>query len=197
MGISDNFNYVKNELGADGRILENIFRLDRFYKKYKYIIWVVTGTLITAATLLFSYLYYKEKKVAEYSSIYFQLLDDKNNSSLLDKLRTGNSKLYHLFVLSNAINTGNLNELKELSASSDSYVSNVALYYLGSFERDVSSLEKVDGKFMSDFANIQRAYILLQSGKYDDAKAILANVSGDSSLFDLSKLLLNYMVTTK
>ncbi len=202
MSIKNDLNYIKNELSSDEKLLENAFKLEILYKRYKYIIWTLVAVAIIAIAAYSINLYYVEYNANKYSAIYNSLLENPNDSELQDSLKNGNDKLYKMFVLQQALKNGNLADLQTLSAESSKdgksdLVQYLALYYLGSFERNLVDLEKIDKYTLGDLAKLQQAYVLINDGKLDDAKNIISKIPQDSALFELSKFLSHYMISKR
>lgn len=195
MSIKNNFDYIKNEISSDGQLLENTLKLERFYKKYKYIIWAILVVVVFGGISYQLYSYYNEKNIQKYSEIYSKLSNDASNTSLQDELKRGNPKLYDLFMLQQALKDGNINQLMEIKDSKSNVISSIASYHIGSFERDISVLKNVDKYTIGDLSKLQQAYILINENKINDAKIILGEISKDSNLNDFASLLSHYIIT--
>lgn len=195
MSIKNNFDYIKNEISSDGQLLENTLKLERFYKKYKYIIWAILVVVVFGGISYQLYSYYNEKNIQKYSEIYSKLSNDASNTSLQDELKRGNPKLYDLFILQQALKDGNINQLMEIKDSKSNVISSIASYHIGSFERDISVLKNVDKYTIGDLSKLQQAYILINENKINDAKIILGEISKDSNLNDFASLLSHYIIT--
>ena len=195
MSIKNNFNYIKNEMSSDGQLLENTLKLEMFYKKYKYIIWILLIVLIIGAISYQIHSYYNGKNIQKYSSLYTQLLKDTNNASLQAELKSGNAELYDLFILQQALKNGNIGQFMEVKDSKDNIISSIALYHIGSFERDLEMLKNVDKYTLGDLSKLQQAYILINENKINDAKIILGGIAKDSNLAEFANLLSHYTIT--
>ncbi|RDU64805.1 hypothetical protein [Helicobacter sp. MIT 14-3879] len=195
MSIKNNLNYIKNEFSNDEKIIENAFKLEILYKRYKYIIWTF-GVIIIAILLFVSIRsYYIENNAVKSSSILNSLLENPNDTELKEELKNSNKNLYNIFVLKQALNKGNIKDLEYISNNSnDDFIKYIANYHLGSFERDSNMLSK-DTKFMiGDFAKIQNAYILIDNNKVSQAQDILRQIAENSQLKELSNILLHYTI---
>lgn len=195
MNLRNNLDYIKNEFSNDGQMLENTLKLERFYKKNRYIIWFFSILIIFGGISYVIYINYLENNAQKYSNIYTKLINDVNNKNLQEELKKGNKKLYDLFTLQQALKNGNINGFEELKNSKDAVISSLALYYLGSFNRDISILKQVDKYTLGDLSKLQQAFILINENKINDAKLLLGEIPEESNLGGFAKLLLHYMIT--
>lgn len=197
MSIKNDLNYIKNEFSNDEKILENAFKLEILYKRYKYIVWTI-GILILVGILSYGiHSYYSEYNAKKYSAVYNSLIANPNDETLKEQLQKGNPNLYSMFVLQQALKNSNLAELKSLSDDKNSLISSIALYHLGSFDRDISQLQKVDKYAIGDLSKLQQAYELINENKISEAKIILDKIPQNSQLIEISRLLSHYMITKR
>lgn len=195
MSIKNNLDYIKNEFGNDEKIIENAFKLEILYKRYKYIIWTI-GALIVVAILFYGiHIFYKEANAQKYSSIYSSLLENPANEELKNKLQKGNLELYNMFILQQALLNGNIADLEYVSKQKDNLISTIALYHLGSFDRSVEILGKVNKDPLGDLSKFQQAYGLINENKISEAKIILDSIPQNSSLNQMAKLLSHYTIS--
>ncbi len=195
LSIKNNLDYIKSEFSNDSQLLENTLKLERFYKKYKYIIWTFFVVVILGGISYLIYIKHTEQNAQKYSVVYTQLKDDANNSNLRDELKNGNKKLYDLFLLQQAFKNGNISDFEELKNSNNILISSLASYYIGSFERDISVLKGVDKYTLGDLSKLQQAFLLINENKINDAKLVLGEIPQESNLGEFAKLLTHYMIT--
>lgn len=194
MSVKNNFNFIKNEFSNDEKIIENAFKLELLYKKYKYIIWSVVVIIIAISLFVGIKTYYINYNATKNSEILNSLLANPNDETLRNKLKNGSEKLYNLFRLKQALANGNIEELQDISKNaSDEFVKYVATYTLASFDRDPALLS--NGKFgIGDFANIQEAYLLINDNKVAQARELLSKIPDSSPLKGISNTILHYSV---
>ena len=195
LSIKNNLDYIKSEFSNDSQLLENTLKLERFYKKYKYIIWTFFVVVILGGISYLIYIKHTEQNAQKYSVVYTQLKDDANNSNLRDELKNGNKKLYDLFLLQQAFKNGNISDFEELKNSNNILISSLASYYIGSFERDISVLKGVDKYTLGGLSKLQQAFLLINENKINDAKLVLGEIPQESNLGEFAKLLTHYMIT--
>lgn len=195
MSIKNNLDYIKSEFSNDEKLIENAFKLEILYKRYKKIIFLIGGIIVACVVFFSIKFYYTEHNAVKYSEILVQLSENPNDEALRNDLKNGNEKLYRLFILQQALNTSNIAQLEELSSGNNSdFVDYIASYHLGSFERNATMLKKIDKYNLSDLAKLQEAYLLINENKITDAKNILNKIPQDSSLSESAKMLLHYTI---
>ncbi len=197
MSLKNNLEAMKDEFKTDEKIFESAFRLERLFKKYKYLFIIVLVVLIGAIVVFEVDGYFKQKRAIKASEIYEQLLKEPNNQSLLDALKENAPQLQELFLLSRAIKKGDEDTLKQLMQSQDSFVADFATYQLASLNQDLSLLYNVDSKGFGDLAKLQQAYLLLKQKKDKQAHEILEVLDQQSPLKEMAKIFLHYQSGAK
>lgn len=190
MSVKNNLDYIKNEFSNDEKMLENAFRLEILYKRYKRVIWGLAAVLVAlfAGGAILSF--YKEKNAQKFSAIYDAALENSNDENL--KKLAENENLYDLYSLRQALNNGNVSELERLSKSKNELVAMIANYHFGSFEREAASLAAANLSDLGDLANLQIAYEALKNDKPDAAKEALSKIAKDSQFAQFATLLSHY-----
>lgn len=191
MNIKNDLNYIKNELGSDNKILENAFKLEQIYRRHRRVIWALGAGILIAVIAYAASSIYTHYNTQKYSAIYDELSQNPSDTALRENLKSGNPKLYNLFLLQQALNEGNVNTLKDLGESKDTIVAFLAHYHLASFERDSAALERVWDGALGDLARLQSAQDLISAGKISEAKIILDKIPMDSSLHNIASMLLH------
>ena len=188
MSLKDSIDEVKQELSNDEKLLEQAFHLEKFYKKHK------TKILATVALVVIGIAgynlnnYLKNQKLEAANSALLTLQKDPNNQEALSTLKSKNPKLYTLYKYSQAVNKQNLKELESLS-SSDELISDVINYHKG-----VLAKKAVDSKYYTNLSLVEKAYLLIKSGKKSEAKNILAQVPKNSAVAPVARLLEHYTI---
>lgn len=197
MGVQKNLDFIKNELSSDEKIIENAFRLELLYKRYKYIIWGVVGVVVIFAIFMGAKSLIVESNAQKSSEILSNLLESPDDENLRASLQKNNENLYNLFLLKESLDKGNTADLQGLAESKNDFVKYVANYHLGSFERDLGLLNKSDKYALGDLAKLESAYILIGQGKIADAKNVLSTIPQDSQLIEIAKVLAHLTITKK
>ncbi|OBV29495.1 hypothetical protein BKN38_05905 [Helicobacter sp. CLO-3] len=181
---SENLNAIRQEFQQDEKILENAFRLERLFRKYKYWIIAVVALIVIWGAYAIIYDTLREKKAQEISALYDELVQNPNNEVLRKSLQEKAPELYDLYALKLALESSEPSDaLRALKDSQNPIVKQIAEYELASIER--KGLEAIKGAF-GDFAKVQEAYLLLSSGQIPQARAILTGIGEDSAMFGVA-----------
>ncbi len=197
MSVKNNLDFIKSEFSSDEKIIENAFKLELLYKRYKHIIWGVCGVVAILAIFMGAKSLIVESNAKKSSEILSNLLENPDDDNLRVSLQKSNENLYNLFLLKESLDKGNTADLQGLSEAKNEFVQYLANYHLGSFERDSALLEKSDKYALGDLAKIESAYMMIQNDKITDAKNILNTISADSQLAEIARILAHTTITKK
>ncbi len=197
MSVKNNLDFIKSEFSSDEKIIENAFKLEILYKRYKHIIWGALGVVAILAVFMGAKSLIVESNAKKSSEILSNLLESPDDDNLRASLQKSNENLYNLFLLKESLDKGNTADLQGLGSAKNEFVQYLANYHLGSFERDSALLEKSDKYALGDLAKIESAYMMIQNGKIADAKNILNTISSDSQLAEIARILAHTTITKK
>ncbi|NLN13224.1 MAG: hypothetical protein GX169_03270 [Arcobacter skirrowii] len=112
MNIEDDVNCLKNELNNEEKLLENFVKLERFFKKYKKIIYVLILLAIITPIAIFT------KNKIDHSNLYKANIAlnnylEQGDESSLEYLKNKNQSLYEVALFLTA-----KKELSEINISS-------------------------------------------------------------------------------
>ena len=191
MSIKDDVNYIKNELSSEEKFLESFVKTERFFKKYKKLIFVLIITVIVGSIAFLVKTKLDEKNLYEANIALSNFLENGNQNSL-NQLKEKNRDLYEIALYLDAKNEFknadiNLKYLKELLDFQ------VAL--LNSNQSELDLVSKKADFLLKDYAIFNQALILVNNQKYAEAREILGKISQDSRAFELATLLKHYLVT--
>lgn len=197
MNLKQNLDVVKNEFKSDEKIFESAFRIERFVKKYKYLLLGVL--LVCVGIFIFFQIDSKiqENRAFRATEVFDKLLVEPNNQALIDVLKQETPQLYEMFSLSQAMKTSDEKSLKDLSKSKNDLVKNFASYQLASLQKDEDALGRINTDGFGDLAKMQQAFLKLQTNDYKEAAEILQSIGQDSVLKEMVKLLLHYQYGAK
>ena len=172
MSIKDNVDYVKNEFTSEEKFIENFVKSERFFKKYKNFIIAFFVILVVG-----SIGYVIKNTIAESNKLdsnialnkYLETKDENALKTLKDK----NENLYNIALLLNAkkenkILEVNLPILKELSK-----------YQVAVENKDLNELNNLSVQndlLLKEFAIFNKALILTNNGKFDEARSLLKQI---------------------
>lgn len=191
MSIKDDVNYLKNELNNEEKLLENFVKLERFFKKYKKIIYVLILLAIITPIAIFT------KNKIDQSNLYKANIAlnnylEQGDESSLQYLKNKNQSLYEVALFLTA-----KKELSEINISSK-YLKELLEYQIAAKEMNfdkLDALRKNDDFLIKDYAILHEAIILVNQEEYEKAKAILEEINQDSKVYELAILLKHNLVT--
>lgn len=191
MSIKENVDYIKSELSSEEKLLEGFVKSERFFKKYKNLLIALVVAIVLGS------IFYVVKKSFDESNKYESnlLLNsylEKGDEKALEDLKNKNKSLYEVALY-----------LKAKKDEKSVEISLPILKELLEFElaKKDSNLEALDklsmkGDFLlKDYALFNKALILTNEKKYQEAKDTLAKISNDSRTIELVNLLNHYLLT--
>lgn len=191
MSIKDDVNYLKNELNNEEKLLENFVKLERFFKKYKKIIYVLILLAIITPIAIFTKNKIDESNLYKANIALNNYLEQGDESSL-EYLKNKNQSLYEVALFLTA-----KKELSEINLSSK-YLKELLEYQIAAKEMNfdkLDALRKNDDFLIKDYAILHEAIILVNQEEYEKAKAILEEINQDSKVYELAILLKHNLVT--
>ncbi len=191
MSIKENVDYIKSELSSEEKLLEGFVKSERFFKKYKNLFLALIFAVVVGA------IFYIVKKNLDESNKYESnlLLNtflEKGDEKALQSLKDKNKSLYEVALYLKSKDTGNkadisLPILKELLE-----------FELAKSNNNIESLSSLSMKgdfLLKDYALFNKALILANDGKYQEAKDTISKISSDSRTIELVNLLNHYLLT--
>lgn len=191
MSIKDNVDYIKNELSNEEKFLENFVRTERFFKKYKKLIFTIIIAVVLGSIIYFTKSSLDESNKYE-SNILLNSYLESGDEKVLASLKDKNKKLYEvaLFLQAKKDNKPvevSLPFLKELAQFEAAKIS-------GNSE-ELNNLTMKNDFLLKEFALFNKALIFANEGKYQEAKDSLNQIPKDSKTFELASLLNHYLLT--
>ena len=190
MSLKENVDYIKEEISNEEKFFESFFKVEKFYKKYKFIIIalvvLVLGYFITTNILS----YVKEQNAIAANKAYNTLLQDPKNKEAMDILKEKNKTLFNIAMYK--INKDNTADVDVI------YLDNIAKFNKAVANNDIEQLNKLilDPTFvLKDYALFNKALILSNNKEYKKAKETLKNIDKNSQVNTLADLLRHYLLT--
>ena len=192
MSIKENVDYVKDELNSQEKFLESFVKGERFYKKYRTLIFASIAIIVIGAIGLVIKKNVDESNKLEANLAFNKVLQNSNDKEALELLKNKNEKLYEVALFLQGKNENkavdiNIPVLKEL-----------AEYQVALSNKNVDELSNLSmqGDFLlKEFALFNKALLLSNEGKYEDAKTVLKLIPQTSKAFELANLLNHYLLT--
>ena len=192
MSIKENVDYIKEELSSQEKFLENFVKGERFYKKYKTLIFAFIAIVILGGIGLVIKNNIDESNKLKANIAFNKVLENSTDTQALEELKNTNEKLYEvaLFLQAKKENKAvevNIPLLKELSK-----------YQVALANKNVDELTNLSMQndfLLKEFAIFNKALLLTNEGKFNEAKTTLALIPQTSRAFELAKLLNHYLLT--
>ncbi|MFW3341054.1 tetratricopeptide repeat protein [Aliarcobacter butzleri] len=191
MSLKEDVGYIKNELSSEEKFIENFVKGERFFKKYKTLIIAVVVILIIGL------IGFTVKKTIDNSNkhdanIALSQFLENGDEKALETLKNKNEKLYEVALFlqakkDNKIASIELPLLKELVKFQTATASNNI--------EELNSLSMQNDFLLKEFALFNKALILVNEGKYEEAKKELSQISQTSKAYELATLLNHYLLT--
>ncbi|MFW0743702.1 tetratricopeptide repeat protein [Aliarcobacter butzleri] len=191
MSLKEDVGYIKNELSSEEKFIENFVKGERFFKKYKTLIIAVVVILIIGL------IGFTVKKSIDNSNkhdanIALSQFLENGDEKALETLKNKNEKLYEVALFlqakkDNKIASIELPLLKELVKFQTAIASNNI--------EELNSLSMQNDFLLKEFALFNKALILVNEGKYEEAKKELSQISQTSKAYELATLLNHYLLT--
>ena len=184
VSIKDDVNYVKTELSSDEKVLESAFKLETFYKKYKFLIWGVVGAVLLYFVVITGMEAVRQSKLEAANQAFLTLQSKPDDAKALEILKENNPALYEVYTFSVAAHKEDVKTLSTLTDSKNDIIADMSRYTVGAIEK-----KPVDSKLYTELAYLEEAYVLIQAGEIKKAKAKLEQIDGRSQLSTFAKLL--------
>jgi len=195
MSIKEQVEFVKDEFTQDEKILESLIKVERFYKKNRLAILAVSISIVIGGVGYGVMEYVKEQQLLKANSALLKLQKNPTDTNALKILKENNMPLAELFLLKEASLSGDIKKLEELAKSKDETISDLAMYHIAVFKESLSQIKDYRLKssaLLKDLSLFDEAYLLYKSGKVDEAKNILAQISEVSPVKSVAKMLEHY-----
>ena len=192
MSIKENVDYVKTELSSEEKFLENFVRSERFFKKYKTLIFAFITIIIVAPIGFLIKNKINESNKFEANIAFNKVLENSNDAKALADLKEKNKELYNV-----ALYLQTKNELK-LADINVPLLKELAKYQTAMANKSITELDNVSMQndfLLKEFAVFNKALLLANEGKFNEAKTTLALIPQTSKAFELAKLLNHYLLT--
>ncbi len=188
MSLKENVNYIKEEISTQESFIENFFKLEKFYNKYKKVIISTISIIIIGVIGISVSNYIKEQNKLSANNSFNKCLENPTDKAALEELESQDENLYKLAVYMN-------DRTKEVDKE---FLKELSIYSKAIENTDLAVIDKITQNqnfLLKDFALFNKAMIQVQNGKVDDAKTTLKLISTTSSVTSLVKMLEHYMLT--
>ncbi|RXJ54463.1 tetratricopeptide repeat protein [Candidatus Marinarcus aquaticus] len=192
MSLKDNVDFVKKELDSEEKFIESFVKVERFYKKYKKALIAAVAVIVVGSIGYTINNSIQASNKAKANLAFNKILNDVNDQEALATLKSSNDKLYNVALY-----------LQAKEGNKNIQVNERYLKYLLEYEEALknSDVEKLNSLAMQkdfllkEFALFNKALILTEQGKFEDARQTLKMIKQDSKVSDLVALLNHYLLT--
>ncbi|OCL93802.1 hypothetical protein [Aliarcobacter thereius] len=191
MSMKDEVKFIKDEFSNDEKLLVNFVKFERFFKKYKKIIYVLIFLAIVTPIGIYIKNSIDETNLNKANNALSTYLEQNDNDSL-EYLKNNNKNLYELALYLRAKKS--LNE-ENISLK---YLKELLEYQLAEKNADsykLEALRKSDDFLIKDYAILNEAIVLVNKGEYTKSKELIEEINKESKAYELAIFLKHYLVT--
>lgn len=192
MSIKQDLKIAKEEISSDEKMLESVFRIEAFIRKYKMLFLALIFAGLGWIAWFYISDYLKEQRAIKSTALMEKIQGNQSDESAWNELKRENQPLYEMMRLSFALKNENIQELEQIKTSSNSFVANYANYELSSMTQNFSTIK--DGVFL-DLALLQEGYMLIGKKEYQQARNKLDEINTASELRDFALRIGHYGIT--
>ncbi len=191
MSIKENVDYVKHELSSEEKFLENFVKSERFFKKYKTLIFAIIALSILGAIGFVIKTNIDESNKIEANIALTKFLDTGDEKALAT-LKDKNEKLYEIALFLKAKKENKTTEINTPP------LEKLAKFQMALETKNLTELGNlsVQGDFLlKEFAIFNKALLLANEGKFEESKTTLNQIPQTSKASELANLLNHYLLT--
>ncbi|MDR1911883.1 MAG: hypothetical protein LBQ52_06010 [Helicobacteraceae bacterium] len=176
-------------------LLEFGLRFERWAKRNRVLLGSIAAVLIVWAIAAFSWSAAKDMRLRAANDALEALIKDPANIEARSILQEKSLELYDLFLLGEAAKADDRVALEQL-AQKETLAADLAAYQLAASSSDSLALGKYamreTTKALKELASLQEAYLLLQKGEWQSARAQLERIELSSDLKSYASALEHY-----
>ena len=197
MSLKTDIEMVKEELTSEEKFFEKAVVTEKFVKKYKNVMIgsVVAVVLFVAGSITHNVS--EQNRIDSANIALAELQNNPENMATLARLESLSPTLHDVWVYSQALVSKNSEKLESLTKSDAVLIADLASYELA---QNANSVEKFNSYIAStdpiylDLARVQSAVLLMNEKKIDQAHETLTQISLNSPLAKIAKVLMHYGV---
>lgn len=192
MSMKENVDFVKEELNSEEKFLESFVKVERFYKKFKALIIGLVSIIVIAVIAVSVKNYNDEKNTIAANIAFDKVIADPKDKDSLNTLKETNKKLYEVALYLQAKKDG------KYPVTDVPYLKELSEYEKALTNKDVAKLNTLSMQsdfLLKEFAIFNKALVLVNEGKYKEAKVALNLIQKSSKASELSNLLKHHLLT--
>lgn len=191
MSIKENVDYVKTELSSEEKFLENFVKSERLFKKYKTLIFAFIVIIIVGSIGIIIKKNIDNANKFE-ANVALNNYFNNGDKNALEILKNNNQKLYEIALFLDA-------KKENKSAQIDiPMLKELLEFQLATHSNNIEKLDNLSLQndfLIKEFAIFNKALILVNEGKYEEAKTSLNKIPQTSKAYELANLLNHYLLT--
>jgi hypothetical protein len=161
---------VKNEIKQDEELLLKVFQLEKFVRKYKTPIIVITAIIVFLVIAKSIYGYYENQKLTKANNALYEALHNPSDKKAVEILKS-DRKLYDIYLLQKG----------EYSKIKSKELSQIKAYEIAMQKGDIKSLENYlnnpNNQILKDAVRLALIRLYLQKGNHKKAVEIANQIN--------------------
>ncbi len=197
MSIKENVKSIKEGLNSEEKLFATAVNFEKYYKKYKFIIWGVVAAVIAYFVVSSINASSEKERIAKANAAFSALMANSDDTQALETLKQNSSSLYDLHRFREAMNASDVKTLKELRDSKAFGIADMSKYQYAILSGDQVALEDyVNDKpiYFKDIAILNVAANYIKQSRLGDAKKMLVQVDAQSPFYEQARILMHFGV---
>jgi predicted negative regulator of RcsB-dependent stress response len=190
MSLKENVDFIKKEINTEEEFLVGFVKLERLYKKYKFLIILIVVLSIGGFIGIKINDYFNQQANIKANIAYDKLLKNPKDTKALAILKDTNIKLYNIIVF--------LNSNKETTNINSLFFKDLSEYIVALNNSDIIKLNSLtlnQNFILKEYAILNKAFLETKNKEYNKAKRTLKGISINSPVSKLANSLKHYLVT--
>ncbi|MBT3280632.1 MAG: hypothetical protein HOF69_05020 [Campylobacteraceae bacterium] len=190
MSLKENVDYIKNEIDTEEKFLEGFVKLERVFKKYKFLL------ISTVAVVLIAFIgnsvknYLDNETKLKANAAYNTLQTNPNDTVALAILKDTNENLYNIVLF--------LNSKKETTNIDSLFLKELSEYAVAIEKSDMSKLNSLTMNqdfILKEYVIFNKALLETKNNEFEKAKKTLEAIGEDSTISKIVNSLRHYLIT--
>jgi len=190
MSLKENVDFIKKEINTEEEFLVGFVKLERLYKKYKFLIILIVVLSVGGFIGIKINDYLNQQASIKANIAYDKLLKNPKDTKALAILKDTNIKLYNIIVF--------LNSNKETTNINSLFFNDLSEYIVALNKSDIIKLNSLtlnQNFILKEYAILNKAFLETKNKEYNKAKRTLKGISISSPVSKLANSLRHYLVT--